>query len=342
MDRLKRLAVMTLGAAAGAAVANLVRRAAYRRTRGSLAGRVIVVSGGSRGLGFELARELARGGATVTISARDEATLLRAQRRLADEGLEVDAVTCDVRNAHDAESLVAHVDARSGRVDVVVNDAGAIEVGSVWDQSLDDFRESVDTHVYGPLHLMRAVLPSMRARRSGQIVNVSSIGGLVGVPHLAPYCAGKFGLVGLSQAYAAEVAHDGITVTTVCPGLMRTGSPDHAYFKGHTRAEYTWFAISDSRPLLSASAGAAARRIVRAIARRERFVTITPVARLAMLTNAIAPNTTTRLLALAARLLPPPAFEQHTRREGVQSHSPLAPSVLTALDRAAKVAENQS
>jgi len=333
---------MALGAGAGALGAALVRRVAYRRTLRAIAGRVVVVSGGSRGLGFALARELARGGATVTISARDERTLLRAQRRLADEGLTVDAVTCDVRDARDAEALIAHVDARSGRVDVVVNDAGVIEVGSVWDQSLDDFRESIDTHIYGPLQMMRAVLPSMRARRSGQIVNVSSIGGLVGVPHLAPYCAGKFGLVGLSQAYSAEVAHDGITVTTVCPGLMRTGSPDHAFFKGRSRAEYAWFAISDANPLLSASARSAARRIVRAIAHRDPFVAITPIARLAMLANALAPNTTTRLLALAARLLPPPAYDQNTRREGSESHSPAAPSALTALDRIAKREENQT
>lgn len=321
--------------------AALLRRAAYRRTRASLNGRVVLVSGGSRGLGFELARELARGGAIVTIAGRDEETLRRARERLALEGLAVEAVRCDVRELRDVEALVARVEANSGAIDVVVNDAGAIEVGSVWDQSLDDFRESVDTHVYGPLHVMRAVLPGMRARGEGHIVNVSSVGGLVGVPHLAPYATGKFGLVGLSQAYAAEVAHDGITVTLVCPGLMRTGSPDHAFFKGNARAEYAWFAISDSNPLLSSSAAGAARRIVRAIVRRELFVTITPLARAAMLVNALAPNATTRILALAARIMPPPRYDEDTKREGIESHSPVAPSALTALDRAAKAAENQ-
>ncbi len=341
MARFARLATVALGATAGAVAAGAVRRAAYRRTLRSLADRVVVVTGGSRGLGFALARELARGGALVTIAGRDEATLQSAQARFAREGLSVDAVRCDVRSERDAGALIAHVAARSGPIDVVVNNAGAIEVGSVWDQSLDDVRESIDTHVFGPLHLMRAVLPAMRARHAGQIVNVASIGGLIGVPHLAPYAAGKFGLVGLSQAYAAEVAHDGIVVTTVCPGLMRTGSPDHAIFKGRAHAEYAWFTIADSNPLLSASAGAAARRIVRAIAHRELFVTITPPARLAMLANAVAPNLTTRLLALAARLLPPPLGDERPRREGVDSHSPLAPSALTALDRRAKRELNQ-
>jgi NAD(P)-dependent dehydrogenase (short-subunit alcohol dehydrogenase family) len=306
-----------------------------------LRGRVVVITGGSRGLGFALARELARGGAVVTIAGRDAATVERAQDRLAGEGLRVDGLPCDVRRTVDAEALIAHAEARSGPVDVLINVAGVIQVGSVWDQSLDDFRESVDTHVFGPLNTMRAVLPAMRARRDGVIVNIASVGGVIAPPHLVPYAAGKFGLVGLSQGYAAEVAHDGISVITVCPGLMRTGSPDHAIFKGRTKAEYTWFALADSNPLLSTSTENAVRRIVRAIAHREPFVTITPLARLAQIANGLAPNTTMRLLALGARMLPPPAEDQHTRREGAQSHTALAPSLLTALDRIAKRQNNE-
>ncbi len=253
----------------------------------------------------------------------------------------VDAVPCDVRDRADAEALIAHVEERAGPVDVLINVAGVIEVGSVWDQSLDDFRESVETHVFGPLHMMRAVLPSMRARGDGRIVNVSSVGGLVGVPHLAPYSAGKFGLTGLSQAFAAEVAHDGITVTLVCPGLMRTGSPDHATFKGRTRAEYAWFTLSDSNPLISSSTHHAVVRIVHAIAHRHTFVTITPLARIAPIVNALFPRLTNRALALAARALPPPADDQATRRDGEASHSPIAPSLLTVLDQLAKRRYNQ-
>ena len=211
----------------------------------------------------------------------------------------------------------------------------------MWDQSLEDFRESVETHIFGPLHTMRAVLPSMRARGDGRIVNVASIGGLVGTPHLAPYSAGKFGLVGLSQAYAAEVAHDGITVTCVCPGLMRTGSPDHAIFKGRTKAEYTWFTIADSNPLLSSSTRHAVVTIVHAIAHRKKFVTITPLPRVAQIANALAPETTTRLLGLMTRMLPPPLNDETVRREGAESHSPIAPSILTVLDRMAKRRNNE-
>nr|MDQ6941788.1 SDR family oxidoreductase [Candidatus Eremiobacteraeota bacterium] len=324
--------------AAGAALA---ARRTHVADRERLRDRVVVITGGSRGLGFALAEDLARGGALVTIAGRDAATVDRARELLAAEGLSVDGFACDVRNHAEAEALIAQVEARHGQVDVLVNNAGVIEVGSVWDQSLSDFRESVETHIFGPLHTMRAVLPSMRARGEGRIVNIASIGGLVGTPHLAPYSTGKFGLVGLSQAYAAEVAHDGITVTCVCPGLMRTGSPDHAIFKGRTRAEYAWFTIGDSNPLLSSSTRHAVVTIVHAIARRKRFVTITPLARVAQVVNAVAPATTTRVLGVVARMLPPPLNDETVRREGVASHSPLAPSILTTLDRLAKRGNNE-
>jgi NAD(P)-dependent dehydrogenase (short-subunit alcohol dehydrogenase family) len=337
----RRVVSLALGAASVAVGAALASRRSHVHDRERLRNRVVVVVGGSRGLGFALAEDLTRGGAQVTISGRDQETLDRAIARFAAAGLRVDAVRCDARDPREAVTLIAQVEERSGRVDVLINSAGVIQVGSVWDQSLEDFRESIDTHVFGPLNTMRAVLPSMRARRDGRIVNIASIGGLVGVPHMAPYSTGKFGLVGLSQAYAAELANDGITVTLVCPGLMRTGSPDHATFKGRTRAEYTWFALAAANPLLSTSTRHAVVKIVHAIAHRRGFVTITPLARIAPIVNALAPQLTTRLLAAAARILPPPAGDERTRREGEESHSRLAPSILSALDRIAKRRNNE-
>jgi NAD(P)-dependent dehydrogenase (short-subunit alcohol dehydrogenase family) len=341
MNRARRLASFLLGAAAVAAGAAVARRALYRADLARLRGRVVLIVGGSRGLGFALARELAEGGASVTIAGRDAKTLHRAQDALEAAGLEVDAVPCDVRHRDDAEALVAHVVQHSGPIDVLLNVAGVIQVGSVWDQGLDDFDESIETHLYGPLYTMRAVLPAMRARGEGRIANVSSVGALVGVPHLAPYCAGKFGLVGLSQAYSAEVAHDGVTVTTICPGLMRTGSPDNAYFKGRTKAEYGWFALSAANPFISVSTARAVRTIVTAVVRRKPFVAIGTLARVAQIGNAIAPSTTTRMLALVARLLPPPLEDPSVKRLGRDSHSALAPSLLTALDQIAKRKNNE-
>lgn len=140
--------------------------------------------------------------------------------------------------------------------------------------TLKDYEDAMKTHFWGPLYAMMAVLPEMRARRAGRIVNISSIGGKVGVPHLAPYCASKFPLTGLSQALHAELATDGIKVTNVCPGLMRTGSPRNATFKGQHRAEYAWFTISDSLPFTSISAERAARQILAACKRGEAEVVL--------------------------------------------------------------------
>src|SRR5204862_3041411 len=107
----------------------------------------------------------------------------------------------------------------------------------------------------------------MRQREKGRIVNIASIGGKIGIPHLVPYCVGKFALVGYSQGLRAELENNGVVVTTVCPGLMRTGSARKAFFKGQSEAEYAWFKISDSLPLLTISAEKAARDILHACQR---------------------------------------------------------------------------
>src|SRR5262249_21748751 len=160
------------------------------------------------------------------------------------------AVPCDVTDRKQADALVATVLARWRPIDVLVNNAGTICVGPQETMTEEDYREAMQTNFWGPLHMIEAVLPGMRQRRSGRIVNIASIGGKVSVPHLLPYSASKFALVGLSEGLRAELAKDGILVTTVCPGLMRTGSPRNATFKGQNTAEYAWFSISDSLPLL--------------------------------------------------------------------------------------------
>src|SRR5438105_6875199 len=121
----------------------------------------------------------------------------------------------------------------------------------------------------------------MRRRRACRSVNGPSIGGKVSMPHLLPYNASKFALVGLSEGLRAELAKDGIVVTTVCPGLMRTGSPRNANFKGQHRAEYAWFAISDSLPGASMSVERAARQILDACKRGDAEVVLSLPAKLA-------------------------------------------------------------
>jgi short-subunit dehydrogenase len=280
-------------------------------------------------------------GATVTIAGRDRATIDAALERLARFGSNVAGVATDVRVQADCERLVASAIERYGPIDILVNDAGVIEVGPFADQTLGDVHEALATHFWGPLYLMLAVLPAMCERRSGRIVNIASIGGVVGVPHLAPYAASKFAQIGLTQAVGAEVAASGVRLTSVIPGLMRTGSPDRAVFKGRNRAEYAWFTISDVTPLLSESVDAAARRIIRATRRGQATVVIGVTARAAMLVNALLPQTTAAALAFAARLLPPPGGIGTARRSGSESHSAWTGNVVSLINRRAMEATNE-
>ena len=297
-----------------------------------------MITGGSRGLGLVLARQLAAKGARVCLLARDERELDRARSLIREEhGTEVLAIRCDVRRRGDVRAAVAELLDRWSAVDVLINNAGIIQVGPLDHMEHEDFENAMATHFWGPLHLMLELVPSMRRRGFGRIVNISSIGGRIAVPHLTPYCASKFALAGLSDAVRAELAPHGVRVTTVSPGLMRTGSPVNAQIKGKHQAEYAWFAISDSIPGLTTSAENAAAQILEACRYGDPELTITLPAKLAVLANGMAPEAVARITALAVRLLPGPTGPEGDRiRRGRESESKWAPSVATTLsDRAA-------
>jgi NAD(P)-dependent dehydrogenase (short-subunit alcohol dehydrogenase family) len=327
-----------LGLAAGAAAVLAGRRAARRRHVIDFAGRVVVITGGSRGLGLVLARQFAAEGARLCLLARDEEELGRAGDELRDLGAEVLTLRCDVRRRADIRAAVDHVLDRWSVVDVLVNNAGVIQVGPLEHMTTEDFENSMATHFWGPLHLMYEIVPAMRRRGFGRIVNISSIGGRVAVPHLAPYCAGKFALAGLSDAVRAELSPYGVRVTTVAPGLMRTGSPVNADMKGQHEHEYAWFAISSSLPGLSISAERAARQILDACRHGDPDLIITSQARVAIAATHLAPGLTARMMMVANRMLPGPgglAGDRH--RKGRHSASRWAPSAATVLmDRAAE------
>jgi NAD(P)-dependent dehydrogenase (short-subunit alcohol dehydrogenase family) len=312
---------------------------AARRLKGqfySLRGRTVLITGGSRGLGLALARQVVKEGARVVICGRDSDSLERARESLTKSGAEVLAVSCDVTNPDSVRELLEQASRHYGPIDVLVNNAGVIEVGPAVTMSVGDFQEAMNTNFWGMLYPTLGVLPDMRARRSGRIVNITSIGGKLGIPHLLPYSASKFAAVGFSQGLRAEVASDGIKVVTVCPGLMRTGSPRNAIFRGKHRSEYAWFSISDALPGLSISAEKAARRIVAACRRGDAEVLFPVTARVAAVVNAVAPGVTAGLLATVDRLLPKPGGAGG-RRKGSESQSSLSPSWLTHLgDRAAQ------
>ena len=153
----------------------------------NLYGQVVMITGGSRGLGLALAREFARMGCRLVLAARDAQELARAQQDLTQRGTEVLAVPCDVTNQEQVRSVVDQATQRFGRVDIVVNNTGIIQVGPMSTTTVEDFASALDVMFWGALYPTLAVLPQMRARRSGHIVNITSIGGMVSVPHLLPH-----------------------------------------------------------------------------------------------------------------------------------------------------------
>lgn len=342
---LPRLAKPAAVLAAGAAVL-AASRIVRKRREIDFRGKVVLITGGSRGLGLLMARELACHGAKIVLVARDPVELDDARQELVGcntvNGCEVLALPCDVRERAEAEWVVGRTIERFGQLDILINNAGTIQVGPLDHMQLQDFEDAMAVHYWGPLYLILAALPHMRRQGGGRIVNISSIGGKVAVPHMVPYSASKFALVGLSNGLAAELSRDRIYVTTVCPGLMRTGSHVNAQFKGNRDAEFSWFAVSDSNPLASIDGRRAARQILDACRKGEPHLIVTRQARLATLFADAFPGTTIQLLRLANRLLPN-AIDEHgdEARPGWQTSSRWAPSVLTRLSDQAAVENNE-
>lgn len=299
---MKVVRLAAAGALAGAALAAIPLA---RRLRAlDLVGRVAMVTGGSRGLGLCLAEELVAQGARVAIVARDPAELAEAEARLFALGGEVLALRRDITDPAAPQDLVDAVVRRFGGLDVLINNAGLITVGPITDMSIEDFERQMAVHFWGPLRLSLAALPHLERTGEGRIVNVASIGGRIAVPHLGPYSASKAALVALSDVLRAELAPSGVLVTTVCPGLMRTGSFLHAQFKGDRKREATWFTASSTAPVLTMDAHRAAGRIVAACRRGDAYATFNVFSTLGIRAEGLAPGLTRRVVGLVARLLP--------------------------------------
>ena len=332
--------LLTAGALAGAAALTA------RRGPDDLRGEVAVVTGASRGLGLLLARELARQGCPLVICARDSAELDRAAGQLREAGADVTAVACDVTDEATASRLVQAALERHGRLNIVISNAGIIQVGPVRAASPEHFETALDTMALAPARLALAALPVMRGQRHGRIVTIASIGGKLSVPHLLPYSTAKFAAVGFSEGLRAELGRGPVMVTTVVPGLMRTGSHLQARFTGQAGKEFTWFALGASLPLVSMDAERAARQIIGAVRQRRAEVILTPAAQLISRIAGLAPGLTSDALHLVQRLaLPapagPPTDHAQDSGEGTPGHA-LNPAVsrkafdrLTALGRAA-------
>jgi NAD(P)-dependent dehydrogenase (short-subunit alcohol dehydrogenase family) len=214
----------------------------------SFSGKVVVITGGSRGLGLALARRLAREQANLAIIAREEHELDRAKSDLLKYCPVVTTWQCDIKDQLVVQSIMQNIANHFGGIDMLINNAGEIVAGPLHSMTRDDFRNALDIHFWAPLSVTFAALPHLREGCAARIVNITSFGGKLAVPHLAPYCVSKFALAGFSDALRAELASKNIFVTTVAPGLMRTGSHKNAFFKGDHQKEFTWFSLAAGPP----------------------------------------------------------------------------------------------
>lgn len=322
--------------------AALAVRAIMRSARfSSMTGEAVFVTGGSRGLGLAIALECARRGANVAICGRDAARLERATERLRALGTDVLSIQCDVRKEPEVRAAIQHVYETFGRLDMLVNNAGTIAVGPMESLTLEDYRDAMDTHFWAMYYAVESALPFFLQQGRGRIVNVTSIGGKVSVPHLLSYSASKFAAVGYSEGLRAELGRKNISVTTIVPGLMRTGSPRNASFKAQHRKEYTWFTLSDTLPGFSIAASSAARAIVDAGLRRKAVAVLSLPAQAIALLHGVAPALTAQVMQIGARLMPGPGGVQQQKMRGADSATALTESPLTILGKKAEREYNQ-
>jgi NAD(P)-dependent dehydrogenase (short-subunit alcohol dehydrogenase family) len=309
-------AQIATGIIAAAAAYALLPRPEKRRP-----GQVVLITGGSRGLGFALAERYGRSGAKLVLAARNSDELDQARhsllfRKAVRSPDDVLIIPADLTDAAQATLVIEQAISHFGRIDILINNAGVIEVGPVEDQPIAAYRRAMATNFFAALYTTHAALPHLLRRkpRTGDaaIVNIASIGGKFAMPHLLPYVASKFALVGFSEGLHAELRHKGIRVTTVCPGLMRTGGEAHANYTGQSKKEQRWFNLAAKTPGISASVRHAANKIYNAVAAGRAEITITPQAWLAARVAGIAPSTTQYLASLVNHLLlPGPSPNNH-------------------------------
>jgi NAD(P)-dependent dehydrogenase (short-subunit alcohol dehydrogenase family) len=295
------LAIAGVGLTAAALMAGATRRPLY-----SFRNRSVVITGGARGFGFALARRLAKERARLVLLSRTPTDLERARLRLQAMGADVATFECDVRDEAAVAAVVRQITQLRGGVDVLINNAGVIQMTPFEHATIEDFDESLRTHFWGPLFLIRACLPYLRRSR-GRILNVASVGGRVSVPHLIPYCVGKFANVALSEGLRAELARDGILVTTASPGLMRTGSHRNVVVRGRHRQEARLFAAMSATSLTSMNADRAARQTLDAVRRGRAEVSPGWQSRLLQVASRLAPELMATMMAVATRFLPNPS-----------------------------------
>lgn len=324
-----------------AAAAYLTYKVIESRKMLQLKGKVVLITGGSRGLGLVLARQLAKQGANVVICARVQEELDKAVEQIQHLGGKITAFQCDVADRAAVEKMIDEISAKHGKIDVLINNAGIIQVGPATLMRTEEYQEALDIILWGAINTTLAIMPQMRTRRDGHIVNITSIGGKISVPHLLPYSTAKFALAGFSEGLNASLKEDNVHVTTVYPGLMRTGSHHHIEVLGDKSKEFSWFSIVGTHPLISVNAEKAASIIIKAFRRNKAEVIISAPAKIAIKLKTMHPGFMANVLSSVNYLLPSARGLKGEKSKGYESHSKVAPSIFTVLGEKAALANNQ-
>lgn len=283
-----------------------------RRRRLDLRGKRVLITGGSRGLGFAAARRFVLEGAEVAICARDSAELERARAELREmahataleqgrDATRVVAFRADVTDEAAVEWLVNETRAVLGGIDILVNCAVEIAVGPVEAMTAKDYEQAFHGIFLAMYYPTMAVVPHLRAQRFGRIVNVTSVAGKLPIPHNATYVVGKYAATGFSAVCAVELQKYGIRVSTVMPPPLRNGAWMNAGYKGLAEEELAWFVRALSSPLVSIDPERAARAIVEAARYGDVERMVSPSPWLQTRAYALFPELTNSIMGLLER-----------------------------------------
>ncbi len=305
-------------------------------------GRVVAITGGSRGLGLNLARQLASQGAKIALIARDVQELATAEREILALGAQCFTVSADIGIESEAEGAIERIAAHFGHLDALVNGAGIMQIGPLDNMAQSDFEAAMNINFWGGLWCARAAMPHLKKSGQGRIANIVSFGGQVAAPHMAPYTASKFAMKGFSDALRNEAARDGVLVTTVCPGPIRSGSHLQIKFKGQQAKEFRLLKMAIAIPGGAIEVESAARLIIEAMKKGVPSLIFPFPVFLLTAAYAVFPNLAGAILSLVTRFAPAPDSANGDELiAGRDLQSEVPPSVLTRLADRAVEANNE-
>lgn len=287
--------------AAGVLGAAMMLRRLHRL---ELSGKVVVITGGGRGLGLAIARAFAERGCRIAICGRDSDVIQQAVTALRAVGVDVLGADCDASDPVAAEKFIGQVLEYFGALDVLVNNAGQCFVGPAVQLRPDDIEYAIRHIFWVHYYPTMAVLPHMRQRQAGSIVNITSVGGKMPLPHQAAYTVGKYAATGWSETLTTELAHEGIRVSTITPPPLRDGAPLHVHFNGDVEEEFRWFTKTLTSPLTATSAERTARAVVGAVEYGDPERAVTLSCWLAIRGYGLVPSLVSRCLSFVASRLP--------------------------------------